>query len=161
DFQPFHSTSTARSICMKAKSGKKSSRQSNVKQPPAHAKGSVALRAAAHVVQARHLDAPPKVTKPKSIHPRRLLPFVAPGQERPFHSLNTRAIIHGALDATQDIQIAVNTPIPEPGQKRTASNVGEPSVSVNSDVVFYTGNWYAALSVDGGKTFSFIDPNSF
>ena len=146
---------------MKAKSGKKSSRQSNVKQSPAHAKGSVALRAATRPVQARHLDAPPKITKPKSIHPRRLLPFVAPGQERPFHSLNTRAIIHRALDATLDIQIALNTPIPEPGQKRTASNVGEPSLSVNGDVVFYTGNWYAALSSDGGKTFSFIDPNSF
>src|SRR6516164_6316927 len=112
------------------------------------------------LVEVRHLDSPPKITKPKRIHSRRLLPFVAPGQERPFHSLNTRAIIHRALDATLDIQIALNTPIPEPGQKRTASNVGEPSLSVNGDVVFYTGNWYAALSSDGGNTFKFIDPNS-
>jgi hypothetical protein len=24
---------------------------------------------------------------------------------------------------------------------------------MNEDVAFYTGNWYAAVSVDGGKTF--------
>jgi hypothetical protein len=147
---------------MKAKSGKKPSRQSTAKESAAQKKGSIALRAAAaRPVHTRHLDAPPRITKPKSIHPRRVLPFVAEGQERPFHSLNTRAIIHRALDTAQDIQIALNTAIPEPGQKRTASNVGEPSLSVNGDIVFYTGNWYAALSVDGGKTFSFIDPNSF
>ena len=78
------------------------------------------------------------------------------------HSRNTRAIIHQPQDgAAPDIQILLNTPLPQPALNHTASNVGEPSLSVNADVVFYTGNWYAALSIDGGKTFSFIDPNSF
>ncbi len=118
-----------------------------------------AVRAVARTVRVQHLNAPPKITRPKSIHPRRLLPFVAEGKERPTHSLGTRAIIRSPNDAAQDIQVVLNTPLVQPAQKRTASNVGEPSVSVKEDVVFYTGNWYAALSVDGGKSFKFIDPN--
>jgi hypothetical protein len=114
----------------------------------------------ARMVRVDHLDQPPKITRPKRIHPRRLLPFVAEGKERPVHSLNTRAFIHSPQAAGQDIQVELNTPLTQPAQNRTASNVGEPSVSVNGDVVFCTGNWYAALSVDGGKTFKFIDPNS-
>jgi hypothetical protein len=31
-------------------------------------------------------------------------------------------------------------------------------VAVNGNVVFFTGNWYAALSTDGGKEFSYVDP---
>jgi hypothetical protein len=118
------------------------------------------VAAGARMVQVRYESSPQKITKPKTIHTRRLLPFVAEGEERPFHSLSTRALIHDAPDPGQSIQIALNTAIPQPAQNQTASNVGEPSVSVNGDVVFYTGNWYASLSVDGGKTFSFVDPNS-
>ena len=121
----------------------------------------IALRSAARLpVKVRHLAVPPKITKPKRIHVRRALPFVPEGIERDFHSLNTRAIIHSAAAAQPDIQVLLNTAIPEPGQKSTASNVGEPSVSTNGQVVFFTGNWYAAVSVDGGNTFRFIDPNS-
>jgi hypothetical protein len=135
-----------------AKASSRASRASStVVEPPAMAR----------TVQVRYLDAPQKITKPKSIHPRRLLPFIGEGQERPFHSLNARAIIHEPQDTAQDLQILRNTTIPQPAQKQTASNVGEPSLSVNGSVVFYAGNWYAALSTDGGNTFSFIDPNSF
>ncbi len=145
---------------MNAKSGEKlpAKRSSRVPRPR---EAGIALRAAAQPVQVRYLNAPQKITRPKTIHPRRLLPFIAEGQERTFHSLNTRAVIHQAQDVAQDLQIALNMTIPQPGQRQTASNVGEPSLSVNGDIVFYTGNWYAALSVDGGKIFSFIDPNSF
>ena len=45
-----------------------------------------------------------------------------------------------------------------PGLQSTASSVGEPSVAMNGDVVFYTGNWYAAVSTNGGQNFSFINP---
>jgi len=114
----------------------------------------------ARAIEVRHLDEPPKVTKPKNIQPRRLLPFVAEGKEREFHSLDTRAFIHQPQDAAADIQIVLNTALTQPGQNRTASNVGEPSVSISGEVVVYTGNWYAAISSDGGKTFQFIDPNS-
>jgi hypothetical protein len=38
------------------------------------------------------------------------------------------------------------------------SVVNEPSVGTNGNNIFYTGNWYAARSTDGGATFSYIDP---
>src|SRR6516225_4967843 len=95
-----------------------------------------AMRAVARSIKVRHLDAPPKLSRPKRIHPRHVLPFVPEGQERPFHSLNTRAVIHRPKDVTQDIQILLNTALAQPAQNRTASNVGEPSMSVNGDVVF-------------------------
>jgi hypothetical protein len=144
---------------MKEKPGKKSGTKSPSKISGVEAQGG-AMRVVARPVRVSHLDSPPKIDRPKSIHPRRLLPFVAEGQERQFHSLNARAIINSLRDDAQEIQIALNTPLPQPALSRTASNVGEPSVSVNGNVVFFTGNWYAALSVDAGKTFKFIDPNS-
>jgi hypothetical protein len=132
-------------------------------KPPArtaHHKASGATSADVRAVEVRHLSTPPRIIRPKRIHARRLLPFVPEGSERHFHSLNTRAVIHRRDDATPDIKVALNSPLTQPAQNRTASNVGEPSVSINGDVVFYTGNWYAAVSVDGGQTFKFIDPNS-
>ena len=117
-------------------------------------------RAAVRAVDVRHLGAPPRIVKPKRIHPRHLLPFVIEGRERNVHSLNTRAVIAHRQDASPDIGVALNTPLTQPGQNRTSSNVGEPSVSMNGDVVFFTGNWYASVSTDGGSTFQFIDPNS-
>jgi hypothetical protein len=145
---------------MKGESGEKQAVKQSLKNPLSTQVG-VELRAAAAPVQVRYLASPAKITKPKSIHPRRLPPLIVEGQERPFHSLNTRAVIHQALDAAQDLVIKLNTTISQPAQNQTASNVGEPSLSANGDVVFYTGNWYAALSTDGGNTFSFIDPSSF
>jgi hypothetical protein len=146
---------------MKDHSGKESGTKSAGKKTPAvPTTGGSASYAAIRPVEVHHLDAPPRIAKPKSIHPRHLLPFIAEGEERQFHSLNTRAIIHRAEDSGRDIQIVLNTPLTQPAQNRTASNVGEPSVSVNGDVVFYSGNWYAAVSTDGGNTFKFIDPNT-
>jgi hypothetical protein len=120
----------------------------------------MALPAGSKVVQVRRLDAPPKVERPKQIHERRRAPMVREGEERETHSLNTRAIIRQAPAPGQDINIVLNTVLPQPGQNGTAGAVGEPSCSINGDVVFYTGNWYAAVSVDGGKTFQFIDPSN-
>jgi hypothetical protein len=60
----------------------------------------------------------------------------------------------------QDVVILANAALNEAAHNQTASNVGEPSVAMNGQVVFYTGNWYAAMSSDGGKTFQFIDPST-
>lgn len=38
------------------------------------------------------------------------------------------------------------------------STVNEPSVAANGNFVFYTGNWYAARSTDGGSSFSYVNP---
>lgn len=36
----------------------------------------------------------------------------------------------------------------------------EPSAANNGNVIFMTGNWYAAVSTDSGATFSYLDPFS-
>ena len=42
----------------------------------------------------------------------------------------------------------------------SSSEVNEPSVAQADNVVFYTGNWYAAVSTDHGVNFNFIDPTT-
>lgn len=82
------------------------------------------------------------------------------GKERAFHSTTPPLAFSrtARLSSDLDIGIALNTPLTSAGQNDTASNVGEPSTAINGQVVVYTGNWYAATSADGAKTFRFIDP---
>ncbi len=115
-------------------------------------------------IQVRHLAAPPKFEKPKRIHARRVLPRVREGAERQFHSVTMRALVGrplavpGRRAATDELVLVTNTELTGPAQQDTASNVGEPSAAINGQVVFYTGNWYAANSADGGNTFQYLDP---
>jgi hypothetical protein len=44
--------------------------------------------------------------------------------------------------------------------RNTSSQVNEPSAAMNGNLVFYTGNWYAAISTDGGATFRFVNPST-
>lgn len=133
----------------------------------APAKGHVRLKMPyKRAIQVKHLDEPPTFIKPKKIHGRRLLPLVREGREREFHSLTTEAVLRPAAmaapmaAASDEIVVVKNTALDAAAKKRTASSVGEPSVAVNTNVVFYTGNWYAAVSDDGGTTFKFINPAS-
>ena len=111
-------------------------------------------------VAVKSLASPPTIDRPKRIHARRFPPRVPEGEERAFHS-TTRAAFAAAAAAVspgEDLTIVRDTPLTKPGSQQTASNVGEPSLAVNGNVVFYTGNWYAAFSTDAGKTFQFLDP---
>lgn len=142
---------------------KKPAGKEPVKKTPAGtstAKPMILKPAASGVVTVTHLAAPPTVNRPKKIHPRRLLSFVKEGVERGVHSTTPRATIR-PLDAGPDqaLKLFLNTELTGPAQNQTGGNVGEPSTSINGNVVFYTGNWYAAMSSDGGKTFRYIDPN--
>jgi hypothetical protein len=120
-------------------------------------------------IQVRHLPVPPTFQKPRRIHPRRVLPFVREGLERQIHSTSTRAIFYKAKTlavpaqvAADDVVLLTNTALSQVAQKQTASNVDEPSAALNGNVVFFTGNWYAAMSPDGGKSFQYLDPaNAF
>ena len=124
-------------------------------------------RPAQQPVKVTKLQAPPTFVKPKRVHPRRYLPLTREGAERSFHSswrettyLAARALALPAQDESQDIGLFTNSVLSEPGKQQTASNVGEPSVAVNGNVAFFTGNWYAAMSLDRGQTFQYIDPAS-
>ena len=116
-------------------------------------------------VRVQHLSAPPRVPRRERIHPRRVLPRVREGKERDFHSVTRELSYHlqSAIRATTDDLILVtNSELAQPGQSQLASSVNEPSVSAAGDVVMYTGNWYAARSIDGGQTFQYINPfNAF
>jgi hypothetical protein len=130
------------------------------------AAGEIRLRAAgSQVVEVEHLTEPPTFVKPKKIHPRHLLPLVREGMEREFHSQTPETFFRpfdfqmaAPQAAADELRIVTNTELTEPGKQQTASNVGEPSTAVNGNVVVYTGNWYAAISTDAGRTFKFIDP---
>jgi hypothetical protein len=50
-----------------------------------------AITAKTRQVTVKHLDSPPRIKRPKRIHARHLLPFVAEGKERGRHSLDARA----------------------------------------------------------------------
>lgn len=118
------------------------------------------------------LSSPPTFVKPKRIHPRHVLPLIREGVERGFHSQSEEAFIPplsavspqaafsalAPLAATDQLTIITNTELTSAANQRTASNVGEPSTAINGSVVIYTGNWYAAVSSDAGRTFQFIDP---
>src|SRR5258707_7932775 len=134
------------------------------KKPKARAAG-VRLRVPARQpVQVKHLAQLPKYVRPKKIHPRRTLPLVKEGLEREFHSLTRQVVFHRALPvamplaAADELVLVTNTALTSPGTQQRASSVGEPSVAMNGQVVFYSGNWYAAMSSDGGNTFSYVDP---
>jgi hypothetical protein len=116
-------------------------------------------------VRVTYVNAPPPFKRRENIHPRRILPRVREGRERVFHSVTEQTAFHPPVArafalqaAADDLTLVTNTELPEPGLQQLASNVGEPSVAVNRDVVVYTGNWYAARSIDGGQTFQFLDP---
>jgi hypothetical protein len=118
-------------------------------------------------VPVTYLSAAPTIPRPKRIHPRRLLPLIPEGDE--IQDLNATpqvalAPAHavaapGVRAATDNVRLGKNTELTSPAESETASTVGEPSVAINGRTILYTGNWYAAISIDGGDTFQFIDPS--
>ena len=52
----------------------------------------------------------------------------------------------------------LNTSLPDASTADFTSSIDEPSVGVNRNAVFYTGNWFASVSGDGGQTFTFVNP---
>jgi hypothetical protein len=111
-----------------------------------------------------------KFFRKRKIHPRRIIPKVPLGAERadpqPTATLSLRAphamamALSGAttLANVDPLVLVRNVPLGAVADNDTASNVCEPSVAANGNVVFYTGNWFAAVSTDGGATFRYIDP---
>ena len=120
---------------------------------------------AAAPITVQHHNVPPPYVKRERIHARRLLRRVGEGQERDFHSQTREIGYHlqmampmGRRDTTDDLVLSINSELSGPGSQQLASSVGEPSVAAKDNVVMYTGNWYAARSIDGGQTFQYLDP---
>ncbi|MEM6793437.1 MAG: hypothetical protein AAF725_05615 [Acidobacteriota bacterium] len=59
--------------------------------------------------------------------------------------------------ATNPLRVDVNS-TPSTVNPGSSSVVNEPSVAAAGDYVFYTANWFAAASTDGGTTWSLVNP---
>lgn len=105
-----------------------------------------------------------------AIHPRKILPKVRKGSPvkdlipTPRHLIEESAPSAQALTATapqadsDTLSLVLNTQLVDLATHDTVSHVCEPSVAINDKVIVYTGNWFAAVSTDGGVSFKYVDP---
>lgn len=105
------------------------------------------------------------------IHPRKVIPKPPVGEKvldmlptapLAFEDAVPMAAVRAAREApmapSDTITLVKNVQLNDVATADTASHVCEPSVAINGNVVFFTGNWFAAVSTDGGTTFRFADP---
>jgi hypothetical protein len=106
------------------------------------------------------------------IHPRKVIPKIKVGAKRkdlvPTQSmelekevtLTAMAKSKGptAMALTDSVTFSKNVQLADVATADTASHVCEPSTAKNGNVIFYSGNWFAALSINGGTSFSYINP---
>ncbi len=69
---------------------------------------------------------------------------------------NTRGV--APMAPTDTITLFKNIQLSDVATADTASHVCEPSTAINGSVVFYTGNWFAAVSFNGGTSFLYVNP---
>ena len=107
-----------------------------------------------------------------TIHPRKVLPPIKKGATvrdmMPTSPLaleehipvGSRSMSRGVapMAATDTITLVKNIQLDDVATSDTASHVCEPSTAINGNVIFFTGNWFAAVSLDGGTTFMYINP---
>jgi hypothetical protein len=109
--------------------------------------------------------------KKDEIHPRKVLPKPPVGPkvldmlptapmalEESVPMAALRSARATPMAPTDTISLVKNVQLNDVATADTASHVCEPSAAINGSVVFYTGNWFAAVSIDGGATFKFVDP---
>lgn len=120
------------------------------------------LRRAAKFSEARNKDTIhrrkkiPKVKKGrlvKDLQPNAPLAFEADVPRTALRSLRATPMV-----PTDTVTLMTNVQLPDVAAAETASHVCEPSAAINGKVIFYTGNWFAAISTNGGTTFKYIDP---
>src|SRR5688572_15913972 len=125
----------------------------------------------AHEVTVDYLDVAKKFSearKKDAIHPRKIIPEVRKGAKvtdlTPTAAMSLEDTAEARRDSrgtapmaiTDTISLVKNIQLDDVATADTASHVCEPSGAVNGDVIFYTGNWFAAISLNGGSTFMYI-----
>jgi hypothetical protein len=122
----------------------------------------------------RYIEQPYKFSAARNndeIHPRKVLPKPPVGPkvldmlptaplalEQNVPEASLAAALATPMTPTDTISLVKNVQLNDVATADTASHVCEPSAAINGNVVFYTGNWFAAVSTDGGTVFKFIDP---
>ncbi|HEY6929912.1 MAG TPA: PKD domain-containing protein, partial [Thermoanaerobaculia bacterium] len=97
---------------------------------------------------ARPVRAIPRAALPAEARRTAVVPSIASGLPVRPAAANVSA---------SDLVVFTDTTISIPLANRN-NQTPEPSLAVNGDVIFSTGNHYAQLSTDGGAAFSFLDP---
>jgi hypothetical protein len=105
------------------------------------------------------------------IHPRKVIPKtkagvkvldMLPSAPMSFEEHVPMAALANSLAApmtpNDTITLVKSVQLNDVSTADTASHVCEPSAAINGNVIFYTGNWFAAMSIDGGTTFKYVDP---
>lgn len=62
------------------------------------------------------------------------------------------------VDGESSVVLHVNSTSSNPAPVSYRSEVAEPAVAASGDRVFYTANWFAATSANGGADFDFVNP---
>jgi len=158
---------------------KKSSKKKKAMTPktkPAAAKLSTAKikPIKAQEVKLRYLETAYKFSAARrtdDIHPRKVIPKTKHGAKvldmlptapMSFEDQVPMAMLAEALATpmtpNDTITLVKNVQLNDVATSDTASHVCEPSTAINGDVIFYSGNWFAALSTNGGTTFKYVDP---
>ena len=106
-----------------------------------------------------------EVPERHALHQHRSVPPVPEGPEvidpNPSPAIDFTPRLPAATGlrvASEEIRLVRNVALDSAAENHAASEVGDPSVAINGSVVFYTGNWYAAASLDGGVSFRYVDP---
>ena len=95
------------------------------------------------------------------------LPVGTTAEQRPDSAPDSRtATVTPPASATQDTAVAApgtftlfrDVSLGATIKTATSGLTGEPTIVNAGPVVFATGNWWAALSTDGGQNFSYINP---
>lgn len=113
------------------------------------------IRSADQTAADRQIRARAPLTVPTAVDSG--VPIIAPtgaSTAPPAKSTTSRAT--GAVPET--FHFFSNRMLPQPGNGTVTSIVNEPTVASGNDVLLYAGNWYAAISDNGGTTFGYLDP---
>ncbi|HKV38887.1 MAG TPA: hypothetical protein VJX67_06715, partial [Blastocatellia bacterium] len=96
-------------------------------------------------------------TIPAPLGPPSQAPTKAMRPSRTRRNIGSRTPLspQAATDMTYQVEHDFLPSEVAPGQR---SAVQEPSLASMGRTVFFTGNWYAAFSTDGGGTFSYVNP---
>ncbi|HET8630233.1 MAG TPA: InlB B-repeat-containing protein [Thermomicrobiales bacterium] len=78
-----------------------------------------------------------------------------PGQPRIGETQPATAGAQAATDLVTFQNTALGSVVPSGDD---AASANEPSVSSDGNTIFYTGNWYAAVSTDAGSSFTYLNP---
>src|SRR6266850_5385191 len=123
--------------------------------------GGGGARESQHVTVRTTEVAPSAFDAPRRVVGRVEVPDTGEGPPMPSAGsvapVNPESHAQAAANSVADLHVFRSTPLTS-GPLRDATN--EPSLAANGTTIFYTYNWYAAFSTNGGASFTYINPRT-